>query len=235
MNLKDRMKEPEIHIHREPPPDWNRWVAQGLGGPNQTANYAAYWKEMWGYRPLFLTAGDPARPRAVLLAYEYSPPDPAAAGKTRSRPGLGRHPAGPALRGLPVRPGGAGPGQPEPDRPGPAARGRFPGRAGPGTLLPRGPAALPSGGTGGGSNQEPGRAGRAGYQGVDPGPGGGRGPGPGLEVGGPPGPQGQEQGRQAGADRGGDRRRGTRPRRPDSSTWPTGPRRPPPWDRTCPG
>lgn len=77
------MKQPEIRIHEEPPPDWNRWVAQGLGGPNQTANYAAYWKEMWGYAPLFLTAGDPARPQAVLLAYEYSP----LARLLRGRPG----------------------------------------------------------------------------------------------------------------------------------------------------
>ena len=48
-------------------------MAQGLGGPNQTSHYASYWQEMWGYKPLFITAGDPDSPDGILLAYEYSP------------------------------------------------------------------------------------------------------------------------------------------------------------------
>ncbi len=67
------MTLPEIIVHRRAPALWNRWVAQGLGGPNQTSHYAAYWQEMWGYKPLFLVAGDPDRPDGILLAYEYSP------------------------------------------------------------------------------------------------------------------------------------------------------------------
>jgi len=62
-----------VRVFPEPPPGWNEWVAQGLGGPYQTGHYAAYWKEMWGYRPLFLTAGEGPEPSALLLAYLYSP------------------------------------------------------------------------------------------------------------------------------------------------------------------
>ncbi len=67
------MNKPEIRVLNEPPPKWNDWVTQGLGGPIQTAQYAAYWQEMWGYKPLFLMAGDPGQPDGILLAYQYSP------------------------------------------------------------------------------------------------------------------------------------------------------------------
>lgn len=62
-----------VRVLTEPPPGWDGWVAQGRGGPYQTSHYAAYWREMWGYKPLFLTAGEGERPSALLLAYLYSP------------------------------------------------------------------------------------------------------------------------------------------------------------------
>ncbi len=90
------MNRPEIRIHEEVPPDWNQWVAQGLGGPNQTSHYAAYWQEMWGYRPLFLTAGGLGEPDGILLAYEYSPLSRLLHGKPLA--GLARKATWPALR-----------------------------------------------------------------------------------------------------------------------------------------
>ena len=67
------MTDLPVTVLDEAPADWNEWVAKGIGGPYQTRQFGEYWREMLGYRPKFLVAGDVAGPSGILLAFVYSP------------------------------------------------------------------------------------------------------------------------------------------------------------------